>query len=115
ERSKGAARRISVNWENLHPSPSTSFETASKRAISGHLEAPDAIRLTRDYGHLNTSIYRRTWALLVQLLASRLLASQPLHRRETHRQPAHRCACASASAASLLLRFTFSLTSWARS
>jgi hypothetical protein len=37
--------------------------------IAGNLEAPDAIRLTRDYRHLNTSIYQQTWALLVQLIS----------------------------------------------
>jgi hypothetical protein len=36
--------------------------------IAGHLGAPDAIRLTRDYRRLNTSIYQQTWALLVQLI-----------------------------------------------
>jgi hypothetical protein len=32
--------------------------------IAGHFEAPDAIRLTRDYRHLNTGIYQQTWVLL---------------------------------------------------
>jgi hypothetical protein len=73
--------------------------------IAGQFDAPDALRLTRDYRRLNTSVYQQTWAVLVQpfsikaaccsavftgtkRIVGRLIASQALPR------PPHRYCCA---------------------
>ena len=80
--------------------------------IAGHLDAPDAIRLTRDYRRLNTSIYQQTWALLVQLISIKAACCSAVFtgtKRIVGRLIASQSA--SASAASFLPRLTYGLTS----